>query len=243
MSDQSQTPSATPPSTPTPMPNDALARSPTGEILEPSQIAATPPPTPSSTPPSDGTPAPTSTPKSEAKPEVPETYTDFTAPEGYTIDPKTLEAATPIFKDLGLSQDQAQKLVDFHTQQMIAAAKAPASEYEATRTTWRAQVDSDPDIKSAVMDGKAGLDAVKIGISKTLAALGDPALTADFKTAMDLTGAGDHPAFIKAMWKLASFVTEGSHVAGAKPSPHGQTPPGQDTRPSAAKSLYPNLPG
>lgn len=76
---------------------------------------------------------------------------------------------------------------------MIAAAKAPASEYEATRTTWRAQVDSDPDIKSAVMDGKAGLDAVKIGISKTLAALGDPALTADFKTAMDLTGAATTP--------------------------------------------------
>ena len=87
----------------------------------------------------------------------------------------------------------------------------------------------------------AGADAVKIGIGKTLAALGDAKLTADFKAAMDLTGAGDNPAFIKAMWKLSSFITEGKHVAGSGPSPHGQTPPGASGKPDAARALYPNL--
>lgn len=210
-----------------------------GSLMEPGATPPTETPTPPPTPPtSDGTPEPTSTPaKSEG---VPETYAEFKAPEGYTIDPKALEAATPIFKELGLTQEQAQKLVDFHSSQMIDAMKAPAAEYEATRNAWKAAIEADPDIKTATMDGKTGLDAVKIGIGKTLAAL-DPALATELKTAMDLTGAGDHPAFIKAMWKLSAFVTEGKHVAGAQPSPHGQRAPGTSDRPDPAAALYPNL--
>ena len=125
---------------------------------------------------------------------------------------------------------------------MIKAAKAPESAYEATRTEWRAKVDADPEIKAATADGKTGVEAVKVGIAKTLAALGDPALTADFKAAMDLTGAGDNPAFIKAMWKLSAFVTEGKHVQGQNPSVHGQQAPGTSARPTPAAALYPNLP-
>lgn len=232
----------TTPSAPTPLPNDAAARSPTGEILEPSQIKPTTPEAKPQNP--DGTPAQTSTePKPDDKPApAPDAYTAFTAPDGYALDPKAIEAATPIFKELGLTQDQAQKLVDFHSSQMIAAAKGPADAYESTRTAWRAQIDADPEIRGAVMDGKTGPEAVKLGIAKTLSALGDPKLTAEFKEAMNLTGAGDNPAFVKAMWKLAAYVTEGSHVSGANPSPHGQRAPGTSERPAPARSLYPNLP-
>lgn len=237
-----QTPTSTEPTT-TPIDSSIPQRDPQGNLLEPGQTATPPAATPtdtSLTAKPDGTPEPTSTSK---PPEgAPETYAEFTAPEGYTIDPKTIEAAAPIFKELGLTQDQAQKLVDFHSSQMIAAAKAPATEYENTRNAWKASIEADPDIKSAALDGKTGLDAVKIGIGKTLAAIGDAQLTADFKAAMDLTGAGDNPAFIKAMWKLSALVTEGKHVAGANPSPHGQRAPGSSDRPAPAAALYPNLP-
>lgn len=216
------------------MPNDALARSPTGEILEPSQIQTPPPVQPQPTPP----PASTSTPTTPAAPEA---YTDFKAPDNYTIDKATIDAATPIFKELGLSQDQAQRLVDFHTQQMIAAAKAPETEYAATRIEWVAKAKSDPDIAKAVNGDKTGLEAVRLDMGRALNAIGDPALTAEFKAAMDLTGAGDHPAFIKTFWKMAQFITEGKHVGGDNPSIHGQTPPGQPNKPSAAQALYPNL--
>ena len=247
---ESSTPATPTPAAPMPLPNDAAARSPTGEILEPSQIAAqqaAAKPTetnPDGTPKSGETPAPTSTSKDPAaKPAegAPETYADFTVPDGYTLDPKTVEAATPLFKELGLTQDQAQKLVSFYSEQAIAAAKAPAAEYEATRTAWKAQVDSDPVIRGATMDGKTGIEAVKIGIGKTLAAIGDPALTQEFKAAMDLTGVGDNPAFIKAMYKLSAYVVEGKHVAGSGPSVHGQTPPNQGAKPSPARALYPHL--
>lgn len=237
--------------TPTPLPNDQAARSPTGEILEPSQIAA-PPPAPKAP---DGTPAPTSTPPTGQEPPkapdaqkppapaagAPEAYTDFTAPEGYTLDKAAIDAATPIFKELGLSQDQAQKLVAFHASQMIEAAKAPQATYEATRTEWQTAVKSDPELTAAVSGGKTGLEAVKLDISRALNGLGDAKLASEFKAAMDLTGAGDHPAFVKTLWKLASFVTEGTNVPGGGPSPHGQRAPGSAERPSAAAALYPNL--
>lgn len=239
--------------TPPPLPNDAAARSPTGEILEPAQIAAQTPPTTPQAPPTnpDGTPAQTSTPnpqeppKPEAKPEAgkaPDTYAAFTAPEGYTLDPKAIEAATPIFKELGLTQDQAQKLVQFHSEQMIAAAKAPESDMVAMRNDWQAKAKADPDMAKAVNGDKVGLEAVKLDMGRALNAIGDPALAQEFKAAMDLTGAGDHPAFIKTFWKMAQFITEGKHVAPNQPSPHGQRPPGTTERPSAAASLYPNLP-
>ena len=231
---QAPEPPVAPPNVP--LPNDQAARSPTGEILEPSQI-----PTPT-TPPVIPPQAPTSTPPKADAPKAPDAYTDFKAPDGYTLAPEVLAEATPIFKELGLTQDQAQRLVDFHSNAMIKAAKAPADTYEATRAEWKAAVDSDPDIRAAVADGKTGTEAVKIGIAKTLNALGDPKLTADFKAAMDLTGAGDNPAFIKAMWKLSAFVTEGKHVQGQNPSVHGQQAPGTTARPTPAAALYPNLP-
>lgn len=248
------TPQQTPPTipaapTPPPLPNDQAARSPTGEILEPSQIAAqTKPPAP------DGTSAQASTPPTGQEPPkdgqaakppaatgAPETYAEFTAPEGYTLDKAAIDAATPIFKELGLSQEAAQKLVAFHADQMIQAAKGPAATYEATRTEWQTAVKSDPDLTAAVSGGKTGLEAVKLDIGRALNAIGDPKLASDFKAAMDLTGAGDHPAFIKTLWKLSSFVTEGKHVSGMNPSPHGQRQPGTNEKPSAAQALYPNL--
>ena len=124
---------------------------------------------------------------------------------------------------------------------MIEAAKAPESTYTAMRTDWQAKVQSDPELAKAVNGDKTGLDAVKLDISRALNSLGDAALVADFKAAMDLTGAGDHPAFVKALWKLSSFITEGKHVSGGGPSVHGQRPLGQSERPSAASALYPNL--
>jgi len=108
-----------------------ITRTATGEIAPPSPTTPQTPPTTTSTTSLD--PKPTEGEgktlltgkegedgtKTEAKPAVPEKY-DFKAPaawseKGWELDTKLIETATPIFKELGLSQDQAQKLVDFYT--------------------------------------------------------------------------------------------------------------------------------
>ena len=240
-----------------PLMNDEAARSPSGEILDQS---TTPPTTPTPTTP-DTTPGPTptvsdSTPSSDTKPEVkpgetlltdkkpPDatTYTDFKAPDGYTLDPKAIEAVLPIFKELGLSQDAAQRLVDAQIARDIANAKAPQETYAALRSQWQTETLNHPDIKSAHSGDKIGIDAVKAEMGRALSAIGDPVLTTQFKQAMDLTGAGDNPAFVRTFLKMAAFITEGTHVTGKGPSPEGQRAPGAKTIPSAAQALYPNLP-
>lgn len=245
MSDQvSQTPVAPP------MANDAAARSPTGEILDVSAPSTTTEPTATTTEPTTATkptdPSATTT-EGDKKPDAstaPAAYTDFTLPEGLTLSKETLEAATPIFRELGLSQEAAQKLVSFHADQLKAAtASAAEASYTEMRKDWAAKTLSHPDIRDAVDtdSGKRGIDAVKINIGRALGALGDPALATEFKAAMDLTGAGDHPAFVRAINKFAGLIAEGKPVSGAGPSPEGQKPPGSRP-PSAAQALYPNLP-
>ncbi len=187
-------------------------------------------------------------PTAEAKPEgdakkpdasaVPEKY-EFKAPENYTLDTKLIEQATPIFKELGLTNDQAQKLMDIQIAREIAAAKAPQDAYAATRADWQAKVKADSEIAAYSKDGKTGTDAVKIDIGAAIATLPQD-LQASFREAMDITGAGDHPAFVKAMWKFAQAIGEGRPVSGKSPSPAGQVAPGAKP-PSAAQALYPNL--
>ena len=173
--------------------------------------------------------------KAGAKPAgAPEKYEAFKVPEGFTLDEAVSKEAGDIFKNLGLDQAQGQSLVDFYIAKTKEAAEAPYNEYLKMREGWQNDVKADPEIGSR-------LPQVKETVARALDSLGDAKLATDFRAAMDLTGAGDHPAFIKAFYKLAQQVTEGKAVKGGGPSPAGQK--GPDTPPpTAARALYPNLP-
>jgi len=61
-----------------------------------------------------------------------------------------------------------------------------------------------------------------------------------FREAMDLTGAGDNPFFIQAMYAWAQKLAPGTHVPAGGPSKFANQ---GDNRPrSAGHALYPNLP-
>lgn len=235
--------------TETPLANAPEARTETGEIKDVSQTqqpqtsattdgqtdgqakTETSPPTES-----DGTTLLTKKEDEAPKPEgAPEKYADFKLPEGIELKDEQLEAATKLFKDLNLPQAAAQSLVDYHTAQLKAAATAGTETMNTMRSDWQAAVKSDPEIGSR-------LPAVKAEVSRALDSLNNPTLVTEFKAAMDLTGVGDNPAFIKAFYKMAQMVNEGRPVKGGGPSIHGQSPAGNAPKPTAAQSLYPNLP-
>jgi hypothetical protein len=141
--------------------------------------------------------------------------------------------AKAMFKAMNLTQEQAQQLVDFYTKHTTEAANAPYNTWNEMQETWVKEVKADPQIGHR-------LNEVKTTISRAIDGLGDPKLARDFREAMDYTGAGNNPAFIKAFYKLSQMVTEGQHVSGNGPSPQGQ---GNQGRPaSAARAMYPNLP-
>ena len=237
MADEQQTTQSTPTVT---QGNDATARTTTGEIKD--QQA-----TQTVTTPQDKTATDTSTDKSstetktEAKTEpgkVPEKY-DLKAPEGYEIDPKMVEEFTPIAKELGLTNEQAQKLADVWNKHSIESAEAPYKAYEEFRTKGREEIVKDP----ALGDGKDNLKPeVRTNISKVYDAIGDAKLIEAFKADMDLTGSGDRPSFVRVMNAVGKLLSEGTLVKGSGASPLGQTSSGNAAKPSAAQALYPNNP-
>lgn len=171
----------------------------------------------------------------EPSTDAPEAYEPFTVPDGYQLNEETSKAAQGIFKELNLDQAGAQKLVDFYSAQQTKAVEVPYQTFLDTRKAWVDQIKADPEI------GR-NLPAVKAEIGRALNSLGDAKLVADFKATMDLTGAGDNPAFVKAFYRLAQKVTEGRPVNGANPSSLGQQAPGSASRPTPAQAMYPNLP-
>jgi hypothetical protein len=214
------------------------------------QIADLSPP-PTSTPPS--TPAPTtSQPQTSteklsdapaksllneegAKEGAPEKYTDFTVPEGFTLDEQVAKDAGELFKRLDLSQPHAQELVDFYIKQTKEAFEAPFNAYQDKRQEWRDEINGDPEI------GGTKLNGVKASIGKLIDSFGDRKIAEAFREAMDFTGAGDNPAVVRGLYALSKRLNEGAAVRGNGPSPEGQRAPGSGER-SAAQALYPNLP-
>jgi len=222
--DQTQTQTTTPP-----LPNDPAARTADGTLKDAQAPAST-------------TTEPKAEPKPDAKPTVPEKY-DFKPPEGQKLDDALVEKATPIFKELGLTQDAAQKLFDFYNTHAKTSAEAATKLVNDMRSEWRDKITNDPNIGPKLGTEKdPGPLMVAIGKAKDSIFEGDPKGLAAFNEAMNLTGAGDHPDIFKAWIKIAERVSEGTHVSGKGPSEQGQAVPNKAGRPSAAQAMYPNLP-
>lgn len=167
---------------------------------------------------------------------APEAYADFTLPEGYELKDELKGEVTGMFKNWNLTQDQAQQAIDFYTQHTKEAMDAPYQLFLETRKGWRADIAADP-----VIGPKQA--AVKAEIGRAIQSLGDSKMIADFRQALDLTGIGDHPAFVRAFYAFSQRINEGTPVSGRGPSPLGQIDPARgDAKPSAAQAMYPNLP-
>jgi hypothetical protein len=78
------------------------------------------------------------------KPEPP-TYTDFKFPDGVKVAPEAMTAATKVFGEFGLTQEQAQRLIDIHAEQQQAAVKqfttAATDYWNAESRKWVAEVE------------------------------------------------------------------------------------------------------
>ena len=168
---------------------------------------------------------------------APEKYSDYKVPEGFVLDPEVKTEADKLFKGMNLSQEQGQSLVDFYTAKVKEAFDAPFNAYQDQREKWRAEAEQMPELKGKLSNGGEVLTT----IGRALDSLGDPQLANNFRQAMDMTGAGDNPAFILAFYRMAQRLVEGSHVTGRGPARSGQQRPDQPAR-SVAQDLWPNLP-
>lgn len=168
--------------------------------------------------------------KTEA-PVVPEKYADFKLPDGVKLDDATLKMATDTFKELGLTQEGAQKLVDIYAKNGLEAAQAPFKAWADLQKTWLADIGDRFGSRA---------DAVRTDITKAIGTL-PPSLSRAFTAALDLTGAGSHPDVVEALHILLKPHVEGGSVREGNISPQANKAPGEPSKPSPAEAMYPHL--
>ena len=155
---------------------------------------------------------------------APESYAEFTAPEGVQFDQAAIDAFTPIAKDLGLTQAQAQRLVDVYAGQADRVAQGLQAKHAETVAGWQQEARADPDIGGAKLP-----ETIAHGM-RALDQFGSPELS----TLMDQTGLGNHPAVIR------FFAAVGQQVADDAIDPNPSPGGGRAEPRDAAAILYPN---
>lgn len=165
----------------------------------------------------------------ETKPSAPEKYEPFKFPDGWQENKEVMDSATALFKEAGLSQDHAQKLIDIYSGAITKAQQASRDNYVTTRKGWHDEIRADKDI------GSGNEKIIKPEVSASISKLIDGHLGGEkFREALNVTGAGDHPAVIRALAQVAKLLTEGGHVAG-EPSK------GDARQKTPGARLWPNL--
>ncbi|MBD1412802.1 hypothetical protein NUJ30_08720 [Burkholderia contaminans] len=153
-------------------------------------------------------------------------YTDFKLPEGVQVDEQKMTDFKATASEAGLSQDQAQKLVDLYSNAVKAATDASTQLWYDTQKQWQADVLKDPEI------GGNNFEPMKATVAKAIDAVGGED-AAKIREAFNYTGAGNHPDVIRFLYRLGKAIGEGGAVAGGAPT-------AVEAPKSAAEKLYPS---
>ncbi|KPM67603.1 peptidase [Pseudomonas putida] len=136
-------------------------------------------------------------------PSVPETYAFANLPEGYSISEEQLAAFSPVLKELGLTQEQADKLVAFDAQRSLAAAEA--SQQQAIEFRNKQVGEWETALRSDAEFGGANFDANVAVAQQFLTDFGSPELSAFLAE----SGLGSHPEVVRMFHKAGKELGEG----------------------------------
>ncbi len=148
-------------------------------------------------------------------------------PEGVTLNEALLAEVSPVFKDLGLTNGEAQALTDKFVAHEKAKGEAAVKRWGETVAGWAETASKDKEM------GGDKWDATKANAQKAVDKLGTPEL----KKYMDETGGGNHPEVIRIFAKFGAMISDDT-PGDDEPDVQGGKKPEKD----AASILYPNDP-
>lgn len=130
-------------------------------------------------------------------------YDDFNLPEGVEIDSETMTSAAELFKEAGLSKEQAQKFVDMQ----VALNERSNASNEAVRDGWLESAKSDKEYGGDKFDESVGIavQAVK--------KFGNPEL----EKMLNETGVGNHPEMIRLLKRVGDLTREDNPLNPGNP--------------------------
>jgi len=165
--------------------------------------------------------------QSQEKPQgAPETYETFKLPEGVKLDDAVVSEIQGLAKDLNLTQEQAQKLVDREAahaqgfeQKFVDRQKADLEKFS---TDWTGQSKADKEFGGDALQANLGI------ARKAMDKFASPMLQQVLKE----SGLGNNPEVIRLFYRVGKTISEDTFV---------QAPKGSTPVLDAAKQLYPNL--
>lgn len=143
------------------------------------------------------------------------------------IDTALLEVATPIFKEAGLSNEQANQLAPLAIKVQERVIATQAEDFAALRADWAKEARADKEI-----GGKNWTETENLA-AKALDTFGAPE-GSDFRKLLTESGFGDHPEMIRMFRRIGEKVGEDKPVETSTTGPKG--------KPDRVRELYPNDP-
>ncbi|HED3890520.1 TPA: peptidase [Morganella morganii] len=132
---------------------------------------------------------------------APEKY-EFKPAEGQELDAEAVKAFEPIAKELNLSNEQAQKLVDVYGSKIMPKlVEQQAAQWQQQIELWAEQVKADKDLGTDVSIGAA---------QKAMDKFGSPEL----KQYLNETGLGNHPELVRIFANIGKAMSEDGLVTG-----------------------------
>ncbi|MEY0554617.1 peptidase [Providencia rettgeri] len=133
---------------------------------------------------------------------APEKY-EFTAGEGQELDKEAVAAFEPIARELGLSNEQAQKIVDVYGSTIMPQiAKQQEAAWQKQVTEWAETVKADKELGSVESIGNA---------QKAMDQFGTPEL----KQYLNDSGLGNHPELFRIFSRIGKAMSEDGFVSGS----------------------------
>jgi hypothetical protein len=152
---------------------------------------------------------------------VPLTVEALKLPEGLQVDKELAASFVALVNEHKLPPAVQAQLVELQSKSMQALSGQDSENWNKTQEEWTTQIKADPEY------GGAKYEATIADVGVFMTAFADD----EVRQALDITGAGNHPAIIKMLAKAAKVVKEGGYV---KPTVPGEAPKMQ------ADIMYPN---
>ena len=140
-------------------------------------------------------------------------YGEFSLPEGLRIDEAAFNDFAPLAKEFGLTQEQAQKLVDVAAGLVDRTTKTAEGVHAETIKKWADDSRNDAEVGGKDFDANLGIALAAID------KFGDDEL----KQILDASGFGNHPAVVRLFYRVGkaagsdAAVVTGTAVKAANP--------------------------
>jgi len=145
---------------------------------------------------------------------APAEYADFQLPEGIEIDADVMTEFKGLAKELGITQEAAQKLIDLQASMEEKRAETLQQMVADQSQQWANQVKNDPEIGGENYDQSVALAV------KTIETFGSPEL----RTLLNDSGLGNHPELVKFCHRIGKAISEDTLVMGGDQGTPKKTP-------------------